>query len=393
MKSTVKTIAALMGAAVASAACGSAGGGSSSAEKAGRQASELVVPPPGAVLPRLAATPMTFGSTVPDNGDVNPYGVAFVPAGFPSGGVLRPGDVIVSNFNNINNKQGTGITIVRVNASADGGTAPTQFFADRKFRGFSTALGVLKRGFVLVGNLPSTDGSGTCTESDAGVEENVGQGALLVIDRHGRLVKKLRNRELLDGPWDLTVEDDFFHARVFVSNALSGTVTRLDLDVDDDNVEVEKMTRVASGYLHQCDPNAFVLGPTGVAFDEERDVLYVASTGDNEIFAVPHAGTTASDQGMGRLVVHDDTHLHGPLALARAQNGDLISAQGDAVNQDPNRLSELVEFRQDGGFVFQFQIDPALGSAFGLALEQFGDDFRFAAVDDAPNVLDEWKTR
>jgi hypothetical protein len=36
-------------------------------------------------------------STVPPNGDVNPYGVAFVPQGFQSGtGPLRPGDILVS---------------------------------------------------------------------------------------------------------------------------------------------------------------------------------------------------------------------------------------------------------------------------------------------------------
>jgi len=46
-------------------------------------------------------------STVPENGDVNPYGVAIVPAGFPSGGTIAPGDVLVSNFNNSDNLQGT----------------------------------------------------------------------------------------------------------------------------------------------------------------------------------------------------------------------------------------------------------------------------------------------
>ena len=54
-------------------------------------------------------------STVPPNGDLNPYGVAFVPLGFQSGtGPLRPGQVLVSNFNNSANLQGTGTTIVRV---------------------------------------------------------------------------------------------------------------------------------------------------------------------------------------------------------------------------------------------------------------------------------------
>src|SRR6516225_7907583 len=53
-------------------------------------------------------------STVPENGDVNPYGVAIVPAGFPSGGTIVPGDVLVSNFNNSDNLQGTGTTIIKL---------------------------------------------------------------------------------------------------------------------------------------------------------------------------------------------------------------------------------------------------------------------------------------
>jgi hypothetical protein len=50
-------------------------------------------------------------STVPANGDVNPYGVAVVPR---STGNLRQGNVLVSNFNDATNAQGTGTTIVQV---------------------------------------------------------------------------------------------------------------------------------------------------------------------------------------------------------------------------------------------------------------------------------------
>lgn len=46
-------------------------------------------------------------STIPANGDLNPYGVVFVPSDFPSGGKIAPGDVLVANFNNLNNLQGT----------------------------------------------------------------------------------------------------------------------------------------------------------------------------------------------------------------------------------------------------------------------------------------------
>src|SRR6202008_4098147 len=67
------------------------------------------------IIPQLTAKATFSDNTVPANGDVNPYGVAFVPNGFPRGGVLRGGDIIVSNFNNSANLQGTGTTIVRVN--------------------------------------------------------------------------------------------------------------------------------------------------------------------------------------------------------------------------------------------------------------------------------------
>jgi hypothetical protein len=55
-------------------------------------------------------------STVPKNGDLNPYGVAFVPVGFPAGGIISPGDVLVSNFNDINNCQGQGTHYHQVHA-------------------------------------------------------------------------------------------------------------------------------------------------------------------------------------------------------------------------------------------------------------------------------------
>jgi len=85
---------------------------------------------------------------------LNPYGVAFVPHGFPAG-KLNPGDVIVSNFNDSANVQGTGTTIVSISSSGQ----QSLFFQGQPGLGFTTALGSLKRGFVLVGNVPTTDGT------------------------------------------------------------------------------------------------------------------------------------------------------------------------------------------------------------------------------------------
>jgi hypothetical protein len=348
----------------------------------------------GAVLPKLSVNPTFSNDTVPKNGDQNPYGVAFVPRGFPSGGLLHDDDVIVSNFNNAGssdnggNKQGTGTTIVLAN----GEMPPDVFFHDEKQPGFSTALGVLKRGFVILGTVPSADNSGTCNALQ-GENANVGPGALLVIDHRGKLVKTITDDTLLNGPWDLTIADHGDCARVFVSNVVTGTVTRLDLDVDARSVHVNGKTQIASGYMHQCDPNAFVLGPTGLALDEDRDILYVASTADNAIYAVRNASWTERDHGTGKIVVNDAVHLHGPLGLVRAANGDLISAQGDAVNPDPNQNSMVVEFKADGTFVHQIQVNMGSGGAFGVALDQANGELRFAAVDDVDNDVHIWVNR
>jgi hypothetical protein len=342
----------------------------------------------GPVLPGLSPTPTFAVSTVPANGDVNPYGVAFVPSGFPAGGLIAPGDVLVSNFNNGANLQGTGTTIVSIDSNGQ----QRLFFQGHGLLGLTTALGVLQGGFVLVGSLPTTTPSATCTGHPSGQQTGVNQGALLILDRQARVVTTLRSRQFLDGPWDLTVHDNGATAQVFVSNALTATVTRVDLAIDGTKgqVSVTNTTQIASGFTRRCDPAALVIGPTGLAYDAGHDVLYVASTGDNAIYAVSNASTATGDQGTGSVAVTDNLHLHGPLGLVLAPNGDLITSQGDAVNPDPNQPSEIVEYSPTGQFIAEFSVDSAPGSAFGMALEPLEGGFRFAAVDDGTNELDIW---
>ena len=135
-----------------------------------------------------------------------------------------------------------------------------------------------------------------------------------------------------------------------------------------------------------------VVGPTGLAYDASEDILYVASTNDNEIFAVAGAGHAGSDLGTGTVIYQDNEHLFGPLALALAPNGDLITANGDAINNpNPSQFSLIVEFTPTGQFVGQYQIDPNAGSAFGLAVQRSRGKILFAAVDDFTSVLDEWR--
>src|SRR5215472_432201 len=147
-----------------------------------------------------------ISSTVPGNGDVNPYGVAFVPPSFPNGGIIAAGDILVSNFNNSTGIQGTGTTIIQLTPNgviAPAGTASTFFTSSSSAIGLTTALGVLERGFVVVGNLPNSGSSTT---------PKLGAGSLQFIDRRGRLVGAFAN-SLIDGPWDLTIDDDSDHPK------------------------------------------------------------------------------------------------------------------------------------------------------------------------------------
>ena len=323
--------------------------------------------------------PVRAVSTVPANGDGNPYGVAFVPRNFPAGGTINPGDVLVSNFNNAptmtgGNLQGTGTTIVDVPPNAP----LTLFFQSATPTGLTTALNVLQRGFVLVGNFPSTDG--TLATATA--------GSILVIDKFGNLVSTYTD-DSVQGPWDSALFDKGGRALYFVANGLNGTIVRYDLDVDQSGVTFEHPTVIASGYLHNADPVTFVDAPTGLVYDPERDVLYVASTQDNAVYAVHDAGDRRHDGGVGRLIYQDPTHLHGALGLAKAPNGHLLVTNNDSptINPDPNQPSELVEFTVDGEFVKEISLDPTPGGSFGLAVERLGKKAKLAAVDDSVNLF------
>src|ERR1700731_952197 len=182
-------------------------------------------------------------STVPPNGDGNPYGVAFVPHDFNNGGgPVQPGDILVSNFNKQPGAEGTGTTIVRIGADGSFST----FFTTPNATlggpgtGLSTALAVLKKGCVIVGSVPSADGTiATSTP-----------GSLLVIDNKGNLLSMISD-PMINGPWDMTVDDHGDNVTAFVSNVFAGTVLRLDLHLFSNGVQVMKKTVIASGYPHR----------------------------------------------------------------------------------------------------------------------------------------------
>jgi hypothetical protein len=318
-------------------------------------------------------------STIPSNGDVNPYGVFFVPKNVPAGGILKPGDILVSNFNNAQNLQGTGRTILRVDKA---GNPSTYFTSAAGSAGLTAAIGVLSDGAVLIGNLPTADGTAATVQP----------GTLSVVF-NGSSIGTFGTIETVNGPWGMAVYDTgngvSGTAKVFLSNVLSGTVSRFDIVYSAGGIGATVVV-LATGFTHRVDVAALVLGPSGLAYDSVHDTLYVASSADNAVYQISKA---AASQGTvaATLLFQDLTHLHGPLDLSILPNGHLLIANSDGSNVDPNQPSELVEYTTTGQFLGQKPIDPNNGGAFGLATSNIGwGTFRLAAVDDDTNTLNIW---
>ena len=245
-----------------------------------------------------------IASTVPANGDVNPYGVAAVPA---SAGQLTAGNILVSNYNDKANVQGTGTTIVQVSPAgrttlfADVAKLPTGMACPGGI-GLTTALGILPGGWVVVGSLPTTK-SGALPGLDTA-------GCLIVLNDQGTPVQTITGQNIV-GPWDLAVTSTATSAQVFVSNALGGntstsngtpvtgncTVVRLDFDLSSAAPPMlTGTTVVGSGYPWQANKAAVVLAPTGLTLGH-NGTLYVADTQTNTISAIPQATTRTTRQG------------------------------------------------------------------------------------------------
>ena len=327
----------------------------------------------------------TVASTVPKNGDVNPYGVAVVTR---SKDRLHRGDVLVSNFNDKANTQGTGTTIVEVapnrsvrvfaqiNAAHLPGACPGGV-------GLTTALAILGNDWVIVGSLPTNAGNPATAKA----------GCLLVLNSDGRVVETFHGHGI-NGPWDMTAVGGRSVSALFVTSVLNGTVaangktvhrgTVLRLIVTTPDRGLPRLiadTTIGSGFAEQTNSSALVIGPTGVGLGR-NGTLFVADTLGNRIAAIPNALLRGRSAGTG-LTVSRNGALQGPLGVVIAPNGDVL-----AVN---SLNGNLVEIKPNGSQVAVKKLDtsgsPAgAGALFGLAVAPRGDGVYF--VDDATNTLD-----
>jgi hypothetical protein len=331
----------------------------------------------------------TLVSTVPDNGDQNPYAIVVAPA---SAGAIQKDDVLISNFNNAGNLQGLGTTIVNYNPTTKKLTTFTALARDLPGCpggvGLSTAMTMLKIGWVIVGSAPSADGT----------TKTRGSGCLIVLDSKGKVASIIAG-EKIDMPWgNMAVIDSGDTATIFVSNAGFGvgspegdprvvneaTVLRIKLSIREGKPpEVVDQSVVGSGFGSQPNKDLFLIGPTGFALGP-NDTLYVSDATGNRISAIWDATTRDHSAGVGRTVTKDGL-LQTPLAMATAPNGHLLvinAKNGQVVEVDPASGEQIKARWIDPN---KAQKPPGSGDLFGIAMTPAGDGLYF--VKDEDNTL------
>jgi hypothetical protein len=348
------------------------------------------------LLPASAnAAPMPFiqrlapakqvSTTVPANGDVNPYGVAVVGK---SSGKLVSGHVLVSNFNSKANVQGTGTTIVQVSPSG-----ATSVFANvAKLPkgeacpggvGLSTALNVLPGGWVVVGSLPTKGGA---------LPKGDPAGCLIVLNDNGRVVKTIVSKNIV-GPWDMTATSTATSAALYVSNSLGGntatkngvpvagkcTVVRIDLALSSSAAPtVTKTTVIGTNFPWRANADALVLAPTGLALGS-NGTLYVDNSLTNTVSAIPSAATRSTAANATSTIISKGGGLDAPLGMILAPNGDLLVVNGNnGVATEISPSGKQVATRT--------LVKNGAGDLFGLSLTPNRRGIYF--VNDGTNALD-----
>ncbi|MGN6871077.1 MAG: hypothetical protein ACTHMY_22005 [Solirubrobacteraceae bacterium] len=277
-------------------------------------------------------------------------------------GKLVRGDVLVSNFNDAANDQGTGSSIVEVSPSGIARVfAVVPRAAGEPAVGLTTALVALRNGDVIVGNLPAAGGD----------LKKGGPGALIVLSPAGQVIERITAADI-NGPWDMTAVEHGSSAVLFVTNVLNGTLAAGGHTVNGGTVvriglrltsgAAPKVTSnhvIANGFAEHTDPNALVVGPTGVGLGRHGD-LYVADSANNRIAAIPAALTRTTALGGGGKTVASGKPLNDPLGLTIAPNGDILSMNGGD--------GKIVETTPSGKTTSRTLMPNGGGDLFGLAL-------------------------
>ena len=306
---------------------------------------------------KMLTTQKTVASTVdPSNGDVNPYGLVYV-ASKPFGkSILQKGDLVVCNFNDKSNVQGTGTTVDYM--SSVPGSKPTQLTQSSSLLGCASLV------------INSVD---EVYSADSGAKDAVGENS------NGKIVQTLKSSLLVE-PWGSAyVPGQTSYPPgdgLWVADASTGKIVRINLGTGGKPT----YTAVISGFAVNHGKPGSILGPSGMQYNYHSDTLYAVDGVNNTVVAFQHAyrdfntanevvvgpnGTTFSGpKAADAKLVYHGAPLSAPISSTLLPNGNLVI--GNTGNQKGKNL--LVEIASDGTMLAYKNVNKGnAGALFGIA--------------------------
>jgi hypothetical protein len=320
------------------------------------------------ILP-LFGRNLTIGSTIV-KGEQNPYGLDVAKS---NSGPIKTGDLVICNFNNSANVQGTGSTILALHPVE--GSTPT-----------------------LIAQDPSLVGCDALALSPNDVSWAAAYGANdnPLVAASGSVLSTLPA-----GPWRgpfgeafSPKQGPFGKAAFYVTNAGDGSLVRVNiLSAGGFSFDV-----IATGFAINGGAPGSILGPSGLQYDAKNDNLYIVDGADDSLVVLRHvstipAGGIALQNGTfggpfhkRALRIFSGSPLNGPISSALLPNGHLVlgntlDANGSniMVEISPGRRSVVATKNVDTG---------AAGALFGMvATGTSDDDVQLFYNDDNSNSL------
>jgi hypothetical protein len=333
-----------------------------------------VDPPDGPSILAQLNKETTIGSTVdPITGDQNPYGLDVAPN---DGGAIHRGDLVVCNFNDSANVQGTGNAIIAL--SPQPGSAP------RPVAHNGALLGCTE-------NVQTNDGTLWVTAFTAPDVE--------VLSPTGTVLQTLTGSPFT-APFGLTLAQDPGAAGdpvFYEGDASTGDIVRIHagrLGVPSDVI--------ATGFAVNHGVPGTELGPGGLQYEPSHDRLYIVDGTNNTLYELRHVstipvngiavnadGTSFSGPFAHRArVVFSGNPLNSPISSSLFPNGNIVI--GNTGN--PNGLNLMVEVTPHGKVAFVRNVDKgASGAIFGMTIAptfgQSPDDVKLYFNDDNDNAV------
>jgi hypothetical protein len=370
------------------AACGSGGGYMGSAPVAspgaqatpGSQSMSMVDtdslatdidPPDGPSVLATLNTETTIGSAVdPVTGDQNPYGLDIAPT---DSGLIHRGDLVVCDFNDSANVQGTGNAIIAL--APQPGSSPRPVITNAALLG--------------------------CTENVQTRDDTIWVTAFVapdvaIVSPAGKLLTTLSGSPFT-APFGITMarDDNGYGDPVFYeSDANTGAIVRIRAGRSGTHTDV-----IATGFSVNNGAPGTELGPGGLQYDPSHDRLYIVDGANNtlvelrHVSTIPSGGITVGADGMtfsgpfkhrARLVL-SGSPLNAPISSALLPNGDV--AIGNTGN--PNGENLMVEITPHGKVADVKNVDTgASGAIFGMTANNgYGRDFTLYFNDDNANAV------